>query len=1550
MAAGRAAGSGVGPPRSDVGGEPARGRWLRRLLGAVGLTLVFTGAVVAGALLHLDLPAPRRAAAVLVSRALSDTFEGRLDVGAFETLGPFQLEARDIRVHDAGGVLVATVARLHATYWAPDVLREYLWGGESWQVHIDHVRLDGAWALVLPGESDLPTLIEAFRVRSDPAKPSRGPSRHLTVAFPVVEVGHLEAEGRFGEAPPVQAELRSARGALQVTSDGATLDFDRFGLRLVAFDRWQARGLAGVHVRAPGPIWSSFDGELGDVPVSFSGRIEGKHVEVRAELPQIDPEAARALIPEWPLQTPIAARASAAGLLPELTARVSAELGGGLLSARGLLILEDGVEADVDIDTEGIDLAQLNPDLPHTSIDSRGALLLWSDGADISAELNGTLPASHVNGIAIPAVDFRGTYDGAGLEASATFHEQGVPAHLDLRRNPDGDVAFEARLLRTRLENSPRLRALLGARGTVEADVQGSLQGGHLDARLELRSSALRWREFGWGTGTLSARASGAIDAPSALQLSGRLRSTEAQAGALRLDRLDVRADGDPRSLSLELDARHGDGTEIDGRTRLDLSPLALRDAEVAILRRGARTSARLRHGSIGPGQGRLQGLQLESGGALEGDVRWSPGRYELDVRGAGLDLGRIAEAIAIPRNRLDGILGLDARVSIGDKSSGRLDIALEKASLWTVSGVDVRGSAEFDGRRSVGTFSGGVQGLGQLVASWDGTLAGTPVDPDSWHDGTGQAQISLDQINLDVLGRAISLPGTRSWGGEGYVRVSVARSEQGRLPQALFLVGTQRLSLDIDTAEGPVALDGVDVSLAGAVEGTTGKLAATGRVFDYRGDLMTLSTELETDLDALARELLRGRSPWPLLADRPLRAVAIVPYRDFAHFPTALRPEGYTGRGAARAVVTGSLAAPEVNLNLTAHQVSGVASPFMVPVDGETTLRYAPTTGKLQGSVLASREGLPVARGTFDLDLPWQNLTTEPEARTPLWTGDAQLVLDGLPLELIDTVAARRVRGSALGSIAVSRRAWVPRVRADVSLQRLEVGGARMGEGRFIADTTDDALVARAHFEDEFGSLTASARAGVVATGAGIEFAAEQPLRLTLEARQYDAKVISPFVRGVFHELSGPLNGTLQLLLEPSRQSTPETDAPWQAQLQGNMSLRGGVVEPAVLGLRLEDVSLVIDARPEGEYNVVSLDDIRARANSERENLRASGKIYLRNLDIEHARFDLDQNSVPLATGGVRLADLTGHASAVVEKRDEELAMTVDVPRMTAALPAQVERPLIELEDNPNIEVIQRRSAGEDLDDDDEVGTPLRIRFRLGDQVRVHSRLLDIRLRGGPELYVAEETRVTGSIELVPGGRVTVLGRTFVIDQGRVAFDTDEPSNPHLDVTATWRAPNGVLVMANVQGTAQQPRLSWSSDPGLPGGEAEVIALVLGGGGESRDASAGFAGALVNELLGQAGPRSVQLSVSRDTGTGRGQVARMSERTWDTVTATFQLSEEVWVEGSYLRPHDTAGAVNAQDPGFAGAIDWRFHPDWSLRTEAGNLGTGIDLLWRYRY
>lgn len=1550
-----------GPVTEPPDSELARTlpRWARSVLGAVGLVGIFLGATVAGTVLHLNLPAPRRAAALLVSSALSDLFEGRIEVGSFEQLGPIRLEMRDIRVFDPEGTLVITADRVRAGYLATRILREYLFGGPSWQLVIDYARVDGAWARVLPGPDDVPTLVRAFEVRPSPSPSPRPPSREVTVALPIIELGDLRAQGEFAEAPPLHAEIRSARGSLLVTPELTTLDFERFGLHASGLEDWEADGLGSLHVRAPGPIWAHFDGEIGDVPVHLFGKLDGDRVEARAELPRIDPAAARAAWPEWPLETSASVRIVAEGQLPELEAEITAQLGNGTIAAKGLLTLEDGLTADIDLDTKDLDLSLVSSSLPSTAIESRGALMLWSDGARWTAELNGTVQPSEWDGFAVPAVDFRGTYDADGLELSATFHEQGVPAHIDALMTPEGVIRFQASLGRARFENSPRLTAWLGARGTFEAELTGTIDGDSVQGQLDLRTTQVLWGDLGAGSARVTANAQGKLSDLSALRWSGQLRSTDARVGTLRLAQLEARSSGGLEHFDVELRANHDDGTTVRGRAQVEPTPLALRDATLSVTRNGVETAARVRRATLAGREVRLEGARVESGGYLEGDASWGPGRIFFDAQGRDLDLGRVAEALGLPRNQLDGKLTVHGKLTLGEQSRGRVSVALQNGTFWMVRGLGAQGTVEFDGRVSRGMVSAELPGLVTASARWDGRLAGHPTRPESWADGTGQVELAFERIQLSALAQGLRSPLIESAGGEVYVRLNLARTAPGRLPQALFLAGSQGLLLELPAAAGepPRVLDSVDWNVAGAVDGESGKLAATGRLFDGRGDLMTLSAELETDLQSLASALLQGHSPWPLVAHRPVRAVAIVPYRNVEHLPSLLRPAGYSGRGGARAVIAGTLAEPDVNVTVTAHQVSGRGSPFLLPVDGEGTLRYSVGTGKLQGSLRASQNTVPIARGTFDLQVPWQHVIDAPvTADTPLWTGNAQLVLDGMPLELLNPLAERQVRGSIQGSVVVSRKSWIPHVRADMTLRRLEIADAHMGEGRLIADTSEDAILVRSHFEDEFGSLTASARAGIVATAGALTFVEESPLRFTIESRQYDAKVISPFVRDVFPELSGTLNGVLQATLEPPPKRPPGKsstlpDEPWQAHLSGRMSLTGGTIEPVGLGLRLQDTTLVLEAKREGEYNVLSLDDIRARANSERENFQANGRIYLRNLDIEHARFEVKQQAVPLSTGGARLADLTGTARAVVERQEGEMLVDVDIPRMTAELPPQSERPLIELEDNPSITVKQAVGPPEEEPDPDSSGTPWRIRFRLGDDVRVRSRQVNLQVRGSPELRLAEEVRMAGTIELVPGGRVTVLGRTFVIEQGRITFDTDEASNPHLDITAAWRAPNGVLVLANVQGTAKEPTLSWGSDPGLPGGEAEVIALVLGAsGGESRDASAGFAGALVNEVLGQAGPRNVQLSVSQDTGTGEGQVARMSQRTWDAVTATVQISDQVWIEGSYLRPRDTAGAINAQNPGVAGALDWRFHPDWSLRTEAGNLGTGVDLLWRYRY
>ena len=43
-------------------------------------------------------------------------------------------------------------------------------------------------------------------------------------------------------------------------------------------------------------------------------------------------------------------------------------------------------------------------------------------------------------------------------------------------------------------------------------------------------------------------------------------------------------------------------------------------------------------------------------------------------------------------------------------------------------------------------------------------------------------------------------------------------------------------------------------------------------------------------------------------------------------------------------------------------------------------------------------------------------------------------------------------------------------------------------------------------------------------------------------------------------------------------------------------------------------------------------------------------------------------------------------------------------------------------------------------------------------------------------------------------------------------------------------------------------------------------------------------------------------------------------------------------------------GSLLYGDTDFSGTIDWRFRPRWSVRTEVGTIGAGVDLLWQYRY
>ena len=97
-----------------------------------------------------------------------------------------------------------------------------------------------------------------------------------------------------------------------------------------------------------------------------------------------------------------------------------------------------------------------------------------------------------------------------------------------------------------------------------------------------------------------------------------------------------------------------------------------------------------------------------------------------------------------------------------------------------------------------------------------------------------------------------------------------------------------------------------------------------------------------------------------------------------------------------------------------------------------------------------------------------------------------------------------------------------------------------------------------------------------------------------------------------------------------------------------------------------------------------------------------------------------------------------------------------------------------------------------------------------------------DIILRG-----TTDEPRIGGSAEVVRGD-YTFAGTRFELTRGEIDFDASVPIDPQVDIRAETER-DGVDVIVTVTGSAQQPEITFTSDPALP--EEEVLSRLLFGG-----------------------------------------------------------------------------------------------------------------------
>lgn len=1542
--------------------RPRRGKgWRHAALTLVAL-FTFVAAVAFGAVLHLDLPVTRRAAQQLLGNSLGGLFKGTITIARLERLDAGGLTALGVEVKDPEKRRVLWAQRLDIQVDLYGVVTRVARFFDKLSLVIDRVTLEGCEITLEDtaqkdehGESrGYPSLVDAFSLRT-PSNDTTTEGRPVRVWLADVRLENTSAKSNMADLPPLKTRAPHARGSVLITDKGVALDVHRMNVFLAGLTKVEMAAEGNLHLRAPGPLYGDVEARLGTLRLNESFRIEKGVLDIRGAAPEMRPEDVRGLIPDWPLDHTIAIEHHLTGVAPRLTMSATVHTERGQAKAAGSLTIAPEIEADLDVDVNELDLTALRSDWPTTNLSARSAVEIWQGQDHPNFEVNATILPSEAVRTELPPVDFRGTFDERGLLVDATLHERGLPLHLDVKGPPKGPIGFELELRKTRLEESPRLTKLVGARGTILGTVTGQVDGDHVQATTALDGSGIEYGSVGVDT----LRARGTTDLvladPSAAKLDWLLQAQGVRFAQLDLKKAELRVTGPFARPSLALQALADDGTALEatGRTRTDRVEFESVKAEVT--GRGKPILLGFNHFSLHEGRLRLDDFRLESEGTLTANLDLTEAGGVIDLDGRELNLSRLSETAGLSPGTLAGRLTTRVDATIGSQSNGILDLSVKNGEFQGVTGLDLDLKTRISGRKSTGDLTLQVEEMGQLSGEWNADLAGHPFHPESYRDVTGSGKFTLDRLDLPMLSALLARDvGVKIHEGTLATTVHLKRDAPRTIPEVRFEVATSGLSVDIGEGPQPTRIDGVEVKGAGAIEPSENRLQLALRLTDYDGDVVSSGASLELPLGTWGEQLPDGPDMIMTALDAPLEAAVSIPRRRIDEFPAVPRDPDVDGTVSARGTVRGTLRDPAFQLTLLGESLSGQATALRTPIDLETSFRFRPSSGQLQGEARARRDDLRLASLNFDVVVPRENWDGELAENVPLWTGQAQLVLDGAPLDLLEPVAKNGLTGQVQGAVIIERSGWVPSVDADLRLRHLGAAGRKLGEGRVTTKMAGEKLIAEAQLDDEHGTLSATAEFGTETQAAYSVLAQNQPIYVTLRSEKYDAVVLSPFLSSVLSEFSGSLNGTLRVEFRPPE----DEETGWKTRFSGNMRMSEGIITPSNMGLRLEDTSFDVMLGPEGPLNVVRVQNVKARARSETHNLTGSAVLLFSNLDLVRGQFDVTPKDFPLLSSGVKLAQLTGRASGTLEARKRtgapnersEMDLTVNVPELTVELPETSDRQLIELSDNPTIHILQPLVKPEEAEKTEEKPTIWNVQVALGNAVRLKSRMLNLILTGKPRLRYDDELAVDGSIELVPGGRLQVLGRVFVIDHGTVVFDTQDNTNPHLDVTATWRTPSGILVRATVGGTANKPTLDWSSEPPLP--EADVVAIVLGGSGGGRDsdsnaASMSYGAAMVNELIGQSGVRGVEFYATRSSAS-TGQVARLSEKTWDNYTAAFQVSDELWFEGSYRQ--ESAGPQTTQRNGFSGTLDWRFHPEWSARTEVGTLGVGADLLWQYRY
>lgn len=1563
------------PPSKPPTPKPKLSVRLRRLggglLGGALSTLVFVSASVAGFVLHIDLPAERRVLASSVDELFARTMQGRLRVNGIKRISPRHIEVESLHLTDARQreVVTLTGVRLRANFL--DLAWDAAFGGAKTTLVINHIRAERTVWEIVPDINGDPSLVGAMSpLPSEPsATPSSAPARYFRVWIPNIELGRSFVRGSIGDLPVAEVSLSSARGSLLATPKGLAIDVQRFGATLRGVAGADAVGTGDLHIRSPGAVWGGFNGALGEVQVGAFFKTHAGRLEARLELPRAEAPAVRALYADWPIQEPVTARIDASGTLPKLDAKGAFSIGDATIDADGTVRLGEDLGAKLNIKAKHVDLRSILPDSPQTDVDATATVEIWNRDGDVVVDVNGSTKPTVISGIEIPLADWNGSFDKYGFRGKTNLHETGIPIRADFTIHPSGRIDLEAHARRFALRDSPRLRPF--ARGFLDVSAKGSITAGQLSATVTATGDHLAYSSASLSAANLTGVVSGPLTQVERIHINSTLRGSGLSVSGTTYDRVRASAVGllvQPQlgaTLTSEykpkIIAKAKLSPPIQGSKRTRFSGV-----RVSVAQDDAKLVGTADYLDItAANRVNLQKVTISgAGGKLTGGASITSRGVRAQLVGADVELDVIARALGLPKRTLEGRFSIDADVDLrGDDSKGRVAVRLGNASILGLEGISARADAtlnrgQFDGRGQVT-----VDQLGNLGSQWELSLGGDPLLPASWLEATGNAEFNTDRVQLTGLELQLRNQGVDAVRGQAKASVQLNRTDPKALPSALFVAGTEGLDVRFHTDAQEASKDGsveakerkdyhlqdFDFQTSGAINGKTGDIQASARLIDGLGELFALSGAVKVDLDRLIAA--NRKQAVDMLRSAPLDVRLNMAERKLAELPPDFRPVGLDGSVGGELRVHGSAAVPMIEASAFTNGFRPQASRLAQAFDASARARYNPNSGDVESTAELKIKSRRVALAKIAGNARWSEIVAGRSLAEDWWQVGATVRLEDLPLEAFSPFADQHIQARLNGSLSAQRAKGKALVVANVDVASPVLDRVSLGRGtiNFRSDNEKADLTLR--LADQKGNLEANLRTGLQWVDLLPSLDSRAALRVDLQASNYDAVVLQPFVDGLLTQIGGRVDANFRaLIVRESAEATAEGQAPkWLGTLAGQATLREGTMQITSLGLGVEDVRLGVTATSDGKGTSIELSSLKGKVRSGVDNVEGGARLYLSGLELARGAGWLKLDSVPLLLEGVSQGTGTGYATFRMEKLDEGMRVDVTIPRLEARLPRLSSRSVYDIEDNPDIEVAQLLREPQKPSSD--TPTLWVVPITLGPEVRITRTDMEIYVRGEPTLRMQREVSLDGFVELVPGGRIPALGKAFVVERGLVSFDTGDPTNPHVNATASLRAADSTVIYVDLTGTLKRAELKLRSDPPLP--EPEIIALMLGGvsttgedtssssntadGGSSAvNLGGGVAAIGINELLADS-LGGVEL---RTDGTSNAA---------PSYTAAYRASSKVYVEGTY-QSADNAGIDDSVKEGVSGTVDFRFLPNWSLRTQIGTTGTALDLIWQYRY